>query len=566
MIPTLRPPEPRTAPDQDLIVIGSGVAGFTAAIEAARLGLKVLLVTKDSLRDSATENAQGGIAVALNEGEDDVELHFRDTMAAGDGLCDAHAVRALVEGGPARVSDLMRRGARFDREEGRLAFAREGAHSARRVVHAGGDSTGHEIVRALLDAVAATPGIEIRSGDLALDLIVEGGRCAGVRLLGAAGDIRAARGAVVIATGGAGQVYRETSNPAQATGDGLAMAWLAGALVRDLEFVQFHPTCLAIPGAPRFLISEAVRGEGARLLGRDGRRFMIESEPVRAELAPRDVVARAIAREMRASGSTSVSLDISHLDAPTMARRFPRIHRTCLEYGIDMTKEPIPVGPAAHYMMGGIATDLAGRTTLPGLYAAGEAACTGVHGANRLASNSLLEGLVFGARAGEAAARDRIASGTAWPREIPGMTETVPGSLAPGAASLAGADPESIDAARSAIEAVRGITWEEAGLLREAEGLGRAFRGLRSIPRRRERGALTREGVEARNMLLVASLIAAFAAGRTESRGAHHRLDHPARDDARWGRSLLLGADGSSFELVPAPEGATSWGRRSPSG
>ncbi|MBI3449215.1 MAG: L-aspartate oxidase [Acidobacteria bacterium] len=554
MIPPPPPPESPPSRGQDLVVIGSGVAGFSAAIEAARLGLRVLLVTKDSIRDSATENAQGGVAVALNEGEDDVELHFRDTMAAGDGLCDARAVRALVEDGPRRVSDLMRRGATFDREGDRLAFAKEGAHSARRVVHAGGDSTGHEIVRALLGAAAAFPGIEIRAGALALDLIVERGRCAGVRILGGSGELRTERGAVVVASGGAGQVYRETTNPPQATGDGVAMAWLAGALVRDMEFVQFHPTCLAIPGAPRFLISEALRGEGAHLRGRGGRRFMTELEPARAELAPRDVVARAIAREMRESGATSVALDVSHLDAQRMARRFPRIHRTCLEHGIDMTRGAIPVSPAAHYMMGGVATDLLGRTTLPGLYAVGEAACTGVHGANRLASNSLLEGLVFGARAGEAAANDLAGSGARWAGEIPGIRESASALCADGIVSEVGPELVSIAAAGEVLAGLRDIAWRDVGLLRDAAGLTRASSGLRALPRRPEPGNATRQGIEARNLLVVASLIATFASARTESRGAHHRLDHPARDDARWRRSLLLGVEGSSYEAAPARE------------
>jgi L-aspartate oxidase len=553
MPPSPGPPPPASgASSHDLLVVGSGVAGLFAAIAAAERGLRVLLITKDAPEDSSSDKAQGGVAVALGD-EDEIELHHRDTIAAGDGLCDEEAVRVMVEEGPARIADLIAWGARFDRDGAGLALAQEGAHSARRVLHASGDSTGQEIIRALLDKVSSLHGISFLSRTYTVDLLVEAGRCAGLLLLDEpGGPTRIVRGEVLLAAGGCGQVYRETTNPPQATGDGIAMAYRAGALVRDMEFVQFHPTALALPQAPRFLLSEALRGEGGRLLDRNGHRFMQDVDP-RAELAPRDVVARAITLEMTRTGASSVSLDLTHLDPGFVARRFPRIHRTCLGYGVDITKEPIPVSPSAHYMMGGVATDLAGRATLPGLYAAGEVACTGVHGANRLASNSLLEGLVFGARAGGAVVGDR--------RVVP--TPYLPGKPI-------GIDDERVSRVRSAVRAgeamrperasalareVREIAWSRAGILRDGEGLALGLRDLRALDEAPGGGAITRSGVEARNILLVASLIAASALLRTESRGAHYRSDHPARDDGRFLKSFLLGVEGGVRE-IPVRRGA----------
>ncbi len=369
-----------------------------AAIELAGAG-SVLVVAKDSLQESSSEYAQGGIAVALSD-EDDISLHEADTLAAGDGLCNAAAVRVLVSEGPARIEELIRWGAEFDREGSKLLFAREGAHSRSRVLHSHGDSTGREIARTLYQTAAARPGVRFEGFTAVVDLLMEEGRVAGALIL----DAR--RGALVpvlaratlLATGGLGRVYADTTNPDVATGDGVAMAWRAGAVISDIEFVQFHPTALHLEGAPRFLLSEALRGEGARLLNVRGERFMPHYHPL-AELAPRDVVSRAIVSEMRRTGAPHVLLDISGR-GDFVRRRFPRIHSTCLAYGIDLDREPAPVCPAAHYAMGGVWTDLDGRTTLEGLWAAGEAACTGVHGANRLASNSLLEGVVYGARAG----------------------------------------------------------------------------------------------------------------------------------------------------------------------
>src|SRR5215468_1434376 len=389
----------------DYIVLGSGVAGLRAAVELARDG-RVVVLTKDRLDESNTEYAQGGVAVAMSD-DDEISLHFEDTLKAGAGLCDEQAVRVLVEEGPRYITELIEWGARFDREGGALAFTQEAAHSRRRILHANGDSTGREIVRALIAHARKQSNIQLVAHAATVGLIVEDGRCAGVRFIDPNESLRRelrAR-AVVLATGGAGQVFAQTTNPSVATGDGMAMAFAAGAMMCDLEFVQFHPTALALPDAPRFLLSEALRGEGAILRNHAGEAFA-KSYDARGELAPRDIVARAIVAEMERTGARWMCLDLTHLNADFLRERFPNIFETCLRHGLDLTKDQLPVSPAAHYVMGGVRTDTHGRTTLAGLYAAGEVACTGVHGANRLASNSLLEGLVFGARAGAAAIED----------------------------------------------------------------------------------------------------------------------------------------------------------------
>ena len=510
----------------DFLVVGSGIAGLRAAVELARAGT-VLILTKAEPREGNTGYAQGGIAAAVGDG-DSPELHAADTIAAGDGLCDERAVRVLVEDGPRYVRELIEWGAAFDRDaDGRPALAIEGAHSARRVLHAR-DATGREIARVLWQKVAALPSVTIVEHARAVDLIVGDGRCTGVGFLlddGTSG-IAAAR-AVLLATGGAGQVFSDTTNPPVATGDGLAVAWRAGARVIDLEFVQFHPTALRVAGQPRFLLSEALRGEGARLLNDDGEAFMPRYEAA-GDLAPRDRVARAIEREARRTGRP-VYLSLQHLDSVYVHQRFPLISEACRRAGLDLARDRIPVGPAAHYVMGGVETDLDGRTSIRGLFAAGEVACTGVHGANRLASNSLLEGLVFGARAGAAM---RAAAESALP---------VPGDGVPSRREVALAfRPEDVQA----------LMWRDVGLFRDARGLERAAGELdamwREIEAQGERSAIA-DARTARtvSVVVVARLVARAALRRTESRGAHYREDYPERDDIHWKRRTSEIRDGS---------------------
>ena len=392
--------------ETDFIVIGSGIAGLRASIELASSGARVSVLTKDRASESNTEYAQGGVAVVLSE-DDNAELHEGDTLVAGAGLCDPAAVEVLVNEGTRYIKQLIDWGTEFDREGGKLVFTQEAAHSRRRILHAHGDSTGAELVRALIARAGREKLINLTPFAKTESLIVRDGRCIGVRfldpILRAPREI-VARG-VIMCTGGAGQLYLHTTNPEVATGDGMAMAYFAGAEMADMEFVQFHPTALDLPGAPRFLLSEAMRGEGGILLNKYGERFMPNYDE-RAELAPRDIVSRSIVAEMRRTGTRNVFLDMTALSTDFLRVRFPKIHETCQLFGLDIAKDRLPISPASHYCMGGIRTDLWGRSTLPGLYAAGEVTCTGVHGANRLASNSLLEGLVFGARAGAAAIAD----------------------------------------------------------------------------------------------------------------------------------------------------------------
>jgi L-aspartate oxidase len=428
----------------DFLVVGAGVAGMRAAIELADAG-SVLVVAKDSLHESSSEYAQGGIAVALSD-DDEVALHEQDTLYAGDGLCDLAAVHTLVEEGPAAIEELIAWGAEFDRQGADLAFTREGAHSRNRILHAHGDSTGKEIARTLYRRAASLANVTFRSFAATTGLLMADGEVSGAvakeARSGAGLEIRAR--AVLLATGGLSRIFLNTTNPDVATGDGVAMAYRAGAEIGDIEFVQFHPTALHLEGAPRFLLSEALRGEGAILKNEGGERFMERYHPLK-ELAPRDVVARAIVTEMGRSGTDHVYLDISGREPGFVRARFPRIYETCMRYGIDLDRQAAPVAPAAHYAMGGVWTDLDGRTTLPRLFAAGEVACTGVHGANRLASNSLLEGVVFGARAGRAM-RECAAS--------PGGRRAEDRSFANDT------DPER----------VRQIAWEKCGIVRDGAG------------------------------------------------------------------------------------------------
>lgn len=487
----------------DFLVIGAGVAGLRAAIELAGAG-DVLVLAKDRLQESSSAYAQGGIAAALSD-DDDIELHEHDTLTAGDGLCNQRAVHTLVEEGPHAIQELIEWGAEFDREGSKLMFAREGAHSRSRVLHAHGDSTGREIARTLYAKAASLPRVQFRSFAAVTDLLARDGVAGGAIAYDESSRemIRIEARAVMIATGGLGRVFLETTNPDVATGDGVAAAYRAGAEISDIEFVQFHPTALHVEGAPRFLLSEALRGEGAVLRNIAGEQFMDRYHAM-ADLAPRDVVSRSIVAEMRRTGSPHVFLDLRHLDAAHIRARFPRIYDTCLQYGIDITRDVVPVHPAAHYAMGGVRTDLDGQTSMERLYAAGEAACTGVHGANRLASNSLLEGVVFGARAGAAMRRwagsKFVQDASSRDPEFPSMSE----------------------------EAVRRIAWEHCGIVRDGRGLSAGLDLLESAARSRRTDA-GRADYELRNMHSVARLIARCALAREESRGGHYRSDFPEK-------------------------------------
>jgi len=498
--------------DADFIVVGSGVAGLWAALHLAERG-SVALVTKGILSESNTQYAQGGVAVAVSP-EDRPELHYADTMAAGAGLCDAPAVRVLTEEGPDQVRRLIAMGARFDTADGELVMGREAAHSRRRILHALGDATGREIETCLAGHVRAHPAIRIHERTFARDALLCGGRCVGLAAFGPDGERLLFRArATALATGGLGQLFGVTTNPPVATGDGLAVAFRAGAALRDVEFVQFHPTALADGRSPRFLISEATRGEGGLLLNTAGERFMPRYHPD-AELAPRDVVCRAILQEMSAVGADRVYLDLRAAAPGHLTERFPTIAATCRERGLDITSEPLPVAPAAHYTMGGISTDLHGRTTLPGLYACGECASLGLHGANRLASNSMLEGVVFGPRCAEAMAADEAG---ARPPEVP----TSPLRLVTGPGSQAVCDPR----VRPELQQ---LAWAEVGIVRNGAGLTAARQRIRELLRNgAEPGEDAITGHETANMLLLGDLTAAAATARTESRGAHYRTDYP---------------------------------------
>ena len=492
----------------DFLVIGAGIAGLSAAIRLSREG-SVLVVTKEELAESNTAYAQGGIAVAIG-GEEDVALHYQDTLAAGDGLVNPEAAHVLVEQGPQRVEELLAWGTDFDRENGKLMLTREGAHSRSRILHANGDATGKEIAVSLLRHVRTIPNIRLLEWTTGIDLLTDNGRITGATLLDDEGGILSVYArATLLASGGAGQVYSDTTNPAVATGDGIAMAYRAGAAVSDMEFYQFHPTAFSQPGAPRFLLSEALRGEGAYLVNAKGERFMQRYHPL-LELAPRDVVARAITRE---GMDGPVYLDMRHA-TKDLHERFPGISSFLTRYRLELNRDLIPVRPAAHYLMGGILTDVHGRTALLGLYAAGEAACTGVHGANRLASNSLLEGLVFGALAADA----MIADAYQQPDIMAPISPPPPAET-----TTPDADTERW------IEDLRNNMWLYAGLLRDAEGLEAMQRNLATLAATIPRG-LSRRAIEARNLHAVAAIIVASALARHESRGAHYRNDYPKRD------------------------------------
>ncbi len=518
----------------DVLVIGAGIAGLRAALEVPP-ALDVLVVTKDSIQQSNSSYAQGGIATVLSP-EDAFENHIEDTLSAGGGLCDRAVVELVVREAPRQIDDLIQWGTQFDEEDGQLALTREGGHSHRRIVHALGDATGHEVMRAIIERARQAPNLTLWDDTFTLDLLTHEGRCAGAILSRPGqGKLLVWAKQTILASGGAGMVYRETTNPPVATGDGMAAAYRAGAELRDMEFMQFHPTVLYVAGSSRYLISEAVRGEGAYLRDRNGVRFMTDVDP-RAELAPRDVVAQAIFRRMDETRHPNVYLDLSHLDPALVRRRFPGIARVCRSFGLDITRDPVPIRPGAHYMVGGVTVDLAGRTTLPGLWAAGEVTSSGLHGANRLASNSLLEGLVYGALCGRGAAAEAA------------RTPDTFTALPLGAAF----DPDR-DAALDVADitnSLRSAMVRSMGVVRDRAGLEQVQRNVAFwcwYVLAHEFNA--RPGWELQNLLTVARLMIDAALRREESRGVHYRSDFPARDDAHWQHHLVsspFAADRSS--------------------
>ncbi|MBI3405364.1 MAG: L-aspartate oxidase [Acidobacteria bacterium] len=537
-----------TRADQvDFVIVGSGIAGLRAAIELGQHGT-VLVLAKSALNESATEYAQGGIAAALSD-DDEVSLHEQDTLMAGDGLCNPEAVHVLVEEGPQYIQELIAWGTQFDRAGTKLAFTREGAHSRSRILHAHGDSTGREIGRALFAKAQTLRAVQFKSHAFTTRLLVESGKCVGLEYLeensGKRQTIQAS--AVLLATGGLGQIYPETTNPSVATGDGMAIAYEAGAALSDLEFVQFHPTALAVKGAPHFLLSEALRGEGGVLRNVDTNRFMKHHHEA-AELAPRDVVARAIVAEMHRTKTDYVYLDMTNFGDDFLQKRFPRIYSTCQSYGLDIAADLIPVRPAAHYSMGGVQTGLHGHTTLAGLFAAGETAATGVHGANRLASNSLLEGLVFGARAGQSMlkASPNAAKSSRCNSKHEAATKTgdshshagkspisTPGHTAVSSGAAAAAAPAT------ALDQIRKLMWRGVGIIREGKELKHTIEQLAAlhVPRSDEP---SRAACELYNLWNLAQLIARSALAREESRGSHYRSDFPYRDNDKFNKHSFI--------------------------
>jgi L-aspartate oxidase len=515
--------------ETDFVVIGAGVAGLRAAIELAGAG-RVLVLAKKEVTDSNTQYAQGGLAAALSD-EDEVTLHLQDTLIAGDGLCLPEAVKALVDEGPERIDELITWGTQFDRSGTKLVCRREGSHSRNRILHAQGDSTGREILRALYAKAQTLKNISVREHEFSTGLESENSGVTGIALINDKSQPQqVACSAVLLATGGIGQLYRNTTNPEVATGDGVAMAFRAGAEVSDMEFIQFHPTALYLKKAPRFLLSEALRGEGGYLRNIEMDRFMAKYHPL-AELAPRDVVARAIMHEMEVSHAKDpyVYLDLTHLKASQVQKHFPRIYATCLQYNIDITEDLIPIRPAAHYSMGGVRTDLQGKTNLAGLYAAGEAAATGVHGANRLASNSLLEGLVYGARAGKAMRE-----------ELKGSRKSVSD---PKAASQNGPVDAGIE---EVVGQIQDIMWNDAGIVRTRIGMQEALTKLQALAPR-VANPRTRRAWEAANLRLAGSLVVRAALAREESRGAHYRTDYPTHDDKKFLKHSVFKGESQKF-------------------
>ncbi len=527
----------------DFIILGSGIAGLSLALKASHHG-SVAIITKRGRAESNTAYAQGGVA-CVTSGEDSFDLHVQDTLIAGAGLCDEKIVRTIVTEGPARIRELMDIGVHFDERdlesgERELDLGREGGHSKRRVLHAR-DATGREIEESLLAAVAKMPQIEMLENHMAVDLITTGklgfateDRCVGVYVLDeASGKVKTFRtDRLILATGGCGKVYLYTTNPNVATGDGVAMAWRAGANIANMEFIQFHPTCLYHPAARSFLITEAVRGEGGKLIDAKGREFMKKYHPLGA-MAPRDVVARAIDAEMKRTGAACVYLDISHKPAEFVRERFPTIYETCLKLGIDISKEPIPVVPAAHYQCGGVLTDGCGATSLRGLYAIGEVACTGLHGANRLASNSLLEGVVVAHRALQHLVRNIPLGGK--PSSSPDLPEWVSGNAH---------DVDEMVVIYHNWDEIRRLMWDYVAIVRTDKRLKRASTRLRNLLREIQEFywnfKVNTDLLELRNLATVAALIVDGALQRKESRGLHFNLDYPETDDARFKQNTVM--------------------------
>jgi L-aspartate oxidase len=509
----------------DVLVIGSGVAGLRAAIGAAEYG-EVLVLSKDTVREGSTGHAQGGVAVAMN-GAQSVQSHIDDTLDVGCGLCDESVVRTIISEGPERVQELIRWGATFDAEDGELLFAREGGHTRRRIVHARGDATGAEIEATLVAEAQVHRNIHILEHSCVIDLISEDGVCHGaVFQHSTKGMMMAWSRQTILASGGTGRIFRETTNPPVVTGDGIAMAFRAGAKLMDLEFVQFHPTTLYIAGASRALISEAVRGEGGALVNKNGERFMTKYHPD-AELAPRDIVSRNILQEMKRTADTNVYLDLTHIGRETLAKRFPMIMGLCAEFDIDIAQDLIPVRPSAHYTVGGIATDLHGQTNIEGLYACGEVACTGFHGANRLGSNSLLEGLVMGMRTGEAAGNflHRL-SKSFGPRHIKYPAER--------------GHQSDIDISDVEIS-LRSLMWRNVGIERHKDTLDAAAERLEFWQTYvMEHTFDNPAGWQLQNMLTLARAIVRLAQARSETRGCHYRSDYPDRDDTYWQKHSFI--------------------------
>lgn len=523
----------------DILVIGAGIGGLRAALDVPP-DLSVLVVTKDRVTESNSSYAQGGIA-GVRSAEDSFENHVEDTLVAGDGLCDRAVVEMVVREAPRQIEQLVAWGTQFDVEDGELALTREGGHSHRRIVHALGDSTGFEVMRAIIATARNAPNLTLWDESFTIDLLTHEGRCVGAVVA------RSDRGKflvwakeVILASGGCGMVYRETTNPPVATGDGMAAAYRAGAQLRDMEFMQFHPTVLYVAGSARYLISEAVRGEGAYLRDVSGDRFMPAADP-RAELAPRDVVARAIFRTMERTQHPNVYLDLVHLDPAMVLRRFPGINRVCRGFGLDITKERIPVRPGAHYMLGGVTVDRQGRTTLPGLWGAGEVTSSGLHGANRLASNSLIEGLVYGALCG----RGATDAARAMPREL---------TAYPLRYDIPRPDPRDRLDVADLTASLRSLMVRKMGIVRERGRLLEAQHDVEFWCRY----ALSREfdsraGWELQNLLTVAQLMIDAALSREESRGTHFRTDFPARDDANWGLRHVVAPRADTPDESPNP-------------